>query len=157
MATAREHSVFLMEALWTRFMPTVNKALALIENRAIGDLVLIRADFGVQRRPGLPQTNRHRGPDPRVHRNLEHPWPLARRFLAEPVARRQGDRDVPLRVSGRRLLPGSSPRHGMPGPATDRKPSPAPGFQPAAEPRARFRPQPSRHPLSGHRATSSIP
>ena len=37
MATAREHSVFLMEALWTRFMPTVNKALALIENRAIGD------------------------------------------------------------------------------------------------------------------------
>ena len=38
MAAARDHSVFLMEALWTRFIPTVEKALALIENRAIGDL-----------------------------------------------------------------------------------------------------------------------
>lgn len=52
-AIATDRSVFLMEALWTRFMPTVNKALALIENRVIGGLVSIRADFGFRSSPGL--------------------------------------------------------------------------------------------------------
>lgn len=52
-ATARDHDVFLMEALWTRFMPTIGKALELIENRCIGDLLSISADFGFRGNPLL--------------------------------------------------------------------------------------------------------
>jgi predicted dehydrogenase len=45
-AAARDNNTFLMEALWTRFMPPVNKALALIEAGEIGELVSVKADFG---------------------------------------------------------------------------------------------------------------
>ncbi len=44
--TARETGVFLMEAIWTRFLPTTQKILALIEDGAIGELEAIKADFG---------------------------------------------------------------------------------------------------------------
>ena len=43
---AREKNVFLMEALWTRFIPAIKKALDLIESGAIGGIVHIKADFG---------------------------------------------------------------------------------------------------------------
>jgi predicted dehydrogenase len=43
---AREKKVFLMEAIWTRFIPAIKKALELIESGAIGDIVHIKADFG---------------------------------------------------------------------------------------------------------------
>ena len=43
---ARERNVFLMEALWTRFIPAIKKALELIEPGAIGDIVHIKSDFG---------------------------------------------------------------------------------------------------------------
>jgi predicted dehydrogenase len=43
---AREKNVFLMEAIWTRFIPAIRKALELIECGAIGDIVHIKADFG---------------------------------------------------------------------------------------------------------------
>jgi len=43
---AREKNAFLMEALWTRFIPAIKKALELIESGAIGDIVHIKADFG---------------------------------------------------------------------------------------------------------------
>ena len=43
---ARKNNVFLMEALWTRFLPTICKARELIANGAIGNVRLVCADFG---------------------------------------------------------------------------------------------------------------
>lgn len=44
--TARAMKVFLMEALWSRFMPGVVKALELSQSGAIGKIVSVKADFG---------------------------------------------------------------------------------------------------------------
>lgn len=43
---AREKNLFLMEALWTRFIPATEKVLELISNDVIGDVNLVKADFG---------------------------------------------------------------------------------------------------------------
>lgn len=53
-AVAREQGVFLMEALWTRFMPTILKAQELIREGELGDVLSVKADFGF-RGPGDPQ------------------------------------------------------------------------------------------------------
>jgi predicted dehydrogenase len=45
-AAAEANNTFLMEALWTRFMPPVNKALELIQAGEIGELHSVKADFG---------------------------------------------------------------------------------------------------------------
>jgi predicted dehydrogenase len=45
--TAKEHDCFLMEGMWSRFMPAVNKVLE-IKEEAIGQLQYVRADFGIQ-------------------------------------------------------------------------------------------------------------
>jgi predicted dehydrogenase len=44
--TARSKQLFLMEALWSRFMPTVQKARELVDSGAIGQVTGVRADFG---------------------------------------------------------------------------------------------------------------
>ena len=44
--TARENNVFLMEALWTRFMPVTLQMLQIINSGAIGEVQLLQADFG---------------------------------------------------------------------------------------------------------------
>lgn len=43
---AREKKLFLMEALWTRFIPGTEKLLELLNSGLIGDLKSVRADFG---------------------------------------------------------------------------------------------------------------
>ncbi len=43
---AQENKVFLMEAIWTRFLPATVKALALIEEGVIGEVLSVKADFG---------------------------------------------------------------------------------------------------------------
>jgi len=43
---ARTKGVFLMEALWSRFMPGIEKALELVQSGAIGKVVSVKADFG---------------------------------------------------------------------------------------------------------------
>ncbi|MCB0661313.1 MAG: Gfo/Idh/MocA family oxidoreductase [Saprospiraceae bacterium] len=43
---ARSKNVFLMEAMWTRFFPLIQKALDIVENGEIGQIKTIRADFG---------------------------------------------------------------------------------------------------------------
>ncbi len=43
---ARLKGVFLMEAFWTRFLPTTRKILDLIEQDHIGQILSIKADFG---------------------------------------------------------------------------------------------------------------
>ncbi|MFT4734047.1 MAG: putative dehydrogenase [Algoriphagus sp.] len=43
---AKDKNTFLMEALWTRFLPTTKKVLALVESGSIGNIKTIQADFG---------------------------------------------------------------------------------------------------------------
>lgn len=45
-ATARREGVFLMEALWTRFLPTTQKILELIRSDTVGRIHAVKADFG---------------------------------------------------------------------------------------------------------------
>ncbi|MEL7223091.1 MAG: Gfo/Idh/MocA family oxidoreductase, partial [Bacteroidota bacterium] len=52
-ALARAKKVFLMEAIWTRFLPDTKKILSLIEEGVIGEIQSIKADFGF----------RYEGPD----------------------------------------------------------------------------------------------
>jgi len=42
---AKENNVFFMEALWTRFNPTIKKVKELIDNGTIGDIGYLHADF----------------------------------------------------------------------------------------------------------------
>ena len=42
---AKEHGVFLMEAMWTTFLPAVRELLATIERGEIGDILGLTADF----------------------------------------------------------------------------------------------------------------
>ncbi len=46
--SAREKNIYLMEALWTRFHPSISKVLELIEKGTIGEIKHIVADFGFQ-------------------------------------------------------------------------------------------------------------
>ena len=45
-AAARRNRVFLMEALWTKFIPAFEQATQLVEKGEIGKLHTIKADFG---------------------------------------------------------------------------------------------------------------
>ncbi len=45
-AASKNNNTFLMEALWTRFLPTIKKTLAIIEKGTIGEVVSLKADFG---------------------------------------------------------------------------------------------------------------
>ncbi len=48
-AAAREHGVFAMEAMWTRFQPAIVAARTLIADGAIGEVRQVQADLGVDR------------------------------------------------------------------------------------------------------------
>ena len=43
---ARDNNVFLMEAMWTRFLPMTRAILELVSSGQIGEIKYIRADFG---------------------------------------------------------------------------------------------------------------
>lgn len=45
-AAAKENKAFLMEAMWTRFLPVMEKTLELIRDGQIGTVRQVRADFG---------------------------------------------------------------------------------------------------------------
>ena len=45
-ACAREKKIFLMEAMWTHFFPAITKVRNLLADGAIGDLRMVKADFG---------------------------------------------------------------------------------------------------------------
>ncbi|MEK6796762.1 MAG: Gfo/Idh/MocA family oxidoreductase [Spirochaetota bacterium] len=45
-AAAKKKKCFLMEAMWSRFMPALIKAKALIDDGAIGEVRMLSADFG---------------------------------------------------------------------------------------------------------------
>ncbi len=44
--TAKENNVFLMEAIWTRFLPSTKKVLEIADSGELGKLVNVIADFG---------------------------------------------------------------------------------------------------------------
>lgn len=48
-SAAREHNVFAMEAMWTRFQPALVTARELIADGAIGEIRSVQADLGVVR------------------------------------------------------------------------------------------------------------
>ena len=47
-ATAKENKVFLMEAMWTAFLPSIIKIKEVIASGLIGEVQTIRADFGIK-------------------------------------------------------------------------------------------------------------
>jgi predicted dehydrogenase len=53
-AAARRHSLFLMEAMWTRFTPLLAKVRALLADGAIGEVRMLSADLGFRAAPGRP-------------------------------------------------------------------------------------------------------
>ncbi|MBS1575651.1 MAG: Gfo/Idh/MocA family oxidoreductase [Bacteroidetes bacterium] len=52
---ARERKIFLMEALWTKFMPHYNKVIELIGNGDIGEIKSVLVNFGFRPAPPVPQ------------------------------------------------------------------------------------------------------
>lgn len=51
MDLARQHGVFLMEAMWMRFLPFWDRMTSLIDGGAVGPIRMIRADFGIAANP----------------------------------------------------------------------------------------------------------
>ncbi len=47
-SVARDQQTYLMEALWTRFLPAFQKLIAVIEAGRIGEVLTLKADFGFQ-------------------------------------------------------------------------------------------------------------
>ena len=45
METASENSTFLLEGMWIRFLPSINKLLELVDNDAIGKIITIKASL----------------------------------------------------------------------------------------------------------------
>jgi predicted dehydrogenase len=45
-ATARERKLFLMEAMWTRFLPSMARLRELLADNVIGEVRMLHADFG---------------------------------------------------------------------------------------------------------------
>ncbi len=62
-AFAREKKVFLMEAMWTRFLPHMRKVEELIAQNTIGDVRMLQADFGFRMSSVMPE---HRLFDPEL-------------------------------------------------------------------------------------------
>lgn len=55
---ARENGVFLMEAMWTRFLPVLKMAKEAVINGVIGDVKCVTANFGYALPEGYPDTGR---------------------------------------------------------------------------------------------------
>lgn len=83
--TARERGLFLMEAMWTRTLPSILKMLSLIEQGEIGEVTSVQASFalGMEFEPG------HRLRDPALGGGVlldlgVYPVTLAQLLLGEP-------------------------------------------------------------------------
>ena len=53
---ARANNRFLMEAFWTRFFPVMEKLRELLADKAIGDVMLVQADFGYRTGSVIPES-----------------------------------------------------------------------------------------------------
>ena len=54
-ALARQKNLFLMDAMWTRCLPLMVKLRELLAEKAIGDVMLVQADFGFRMAQVLPE------------------------------------------------------------------------------------------------------
>ncbi len=50
---SKKHNLFLMEALWTRFLPAIKKIKSTIENGEIGEIKYLNADFSFKANPSI--------------------------------------------------------------------------------------------------------
>jgi predicted dehydrogenase len=81
---ARRHDRFLMEAMWTWFIPAIVELRRRIDAGAIGEIVVVESDFGI---PVHDPDGRHRRPDLAGGALLDlgiYPLALARFLLGEP-------------------------------------------------------------------------
>ena len=53
--TARKKNVFLMEALWTKFLPHYKKLQELLQKNTLGDVKSVLVNFGFKASPNSPQ------------------------------------------------------------------------------------------------------
>jgi predicted dehydrogenase len=53
--TAKEKKVFLMEALWTKFLPHYNKLREILQQKTLGDIKSVLVNFGFKTTAGHPQ------------------------------------------------------------------------------------------------------
>jgi predicted dehydrogenase len=53
--TAKERKVFLMEALWTKFLPHYKKLQDLLQQKILGDIKSVLVNFGFKTTPSHPQ------------------------------------------------------------------------------------------------------
>lgn len=84
-AASKAHQTFLMEALWTRFLPPINKALEIVESGRLGNIISVKADFGFKA-PYLPERrlfNRELGGGSLLDVGI-YPVFLALLFLGKP-------------------------------------------------------------------------
>ena len=47
MTLAREKNLFMMEAVWTRFLPAIGKLCELLDDGIIGEVLTVKADFSI--------------------------------------------------------------------------------------------------------------
>ena len=59
--TARSKKLFLMEAMWTRFLPAIQHAKHLVDQKVIGELRMLHANFGFETSDG--PDGRHLNPE----------------------------------------------------------------------------------------------
>ena len=52
---AKEKKIFLMEAVWTKFMPHYNKTVELVRNGSIGEIKNVLVNFGFRPAPPVPK------------------------------------------------------------------------------------------------------
>ncbi|MDO9037477.1 MAG: Gfo/Idh/MocA family oxidoreductase [Lutibacter sp.] len=50
---SKKNNIFLMEALWTRFLPAIKKIKSIIENGEIGEIKYLNADFSFKAHPSI--------------------------------------------------------------------------------------------------------
>lgn len=50
---SKKHNMFLMEALWTRFLPAIKKIKSTVENGEIGEIKYLNADFSFKAHPSI--------------------------------------------------------------------------------------------------------
>lgn len=58
---ARDKQLFLMEAVWTRFLPAIRKMKELLDKGVIGEVTTVHCDFGIQ--ADCDDSHRLRNPD----------------------------------------------------------------------------------------------
>lgn len=113
---ARRNERFLMEAMWSWFMPAWHDLRERIAAGAIGNVVLVDANFGIRI---IDEHGRHRRPDLAGGALLDlgiYPLAFARFLLGEPtdldrdlaVVGRRTDRGVDAAVAGSVRFPGGA-------------------------------------------------